>query len=108
MIRREETAGAIEIHNGKARRYNHGRIDYTLRIRLNPGTQPLLAVALIEAKAENLLPGYGLEQGKVYAARSRHRGRARVQKEKEGRLVRSTQCLARRGANFAANLPIGV
>ena len=80
MIRREETAGAIEIHNGKARRYNHGRIDYTLRIRLNPGTQPL-AVALIEAKAENLSPGYGLEQGKVYAARSRHRGRARVQKE---------------------------
>jgi type I restriction enzyme R subunit len=67
MIRREETAGAIDIQGGRARRRGRGRIDYTLRIRLNASTQPV-AVALIEAKAENLPPEYGLEQAKVYAA----------------------------------------
>lgn len=66
MIRREETAGAIDLVNGRARRRGRGRIDYTLRIKVNPGTQPL-AVALIEAKAESLPPGHGLEQAKTYA-----------------------------------------
>lgn len=41
--------------------------DYTLRIAVNPETQPV-AVALIEAKAENLPPAHGLEQGKLYAS----------------------------------------
>jgi type I restriction enzyme R subunit len=67
FIRREETAGAIEIVDGKPRKQSRGRIDYTLRIRINPNTQPV-ALALIEAKAEHLPPMHGLEQGKLYAA----------------------------------------
>lgn len=65
LIRREETAGAIEIIDGKPRKRSKGRIDYTLRVKVNVDTQPV-AVALIEAKAENLPPGHGLEQGKLY------------------------------------------
>ena len=60
LIRREETAGAIEIIDGRRRRQAKGRVDYTLRIKVNPDTQPV-AVALIEAKAEHLHPGHGLE-----------------------------------------------
>ncbi len=37
------------------------------RTQVNPTAQPV-AVALIEAKAEDLPPGHGLEQGKLYAA----------------------------------------
>ncbi len=70
LIRREETAGAIEIINGKVRKRAKGRIDYTLRIKINPDTQPV-AVALIEAKAEHLPPTHGLEQAKVYASSKR-------------------------------------
>jgi len=65
FISREVTAGMIEIVNGKARRRAQGRVDYTLRVRVNSQTQPI-AVALIEAKAESLPPGHGLEQGKGY------------------------------------------
>jgi type I restriction enzyme R subunit len=67
LIRREETAGAIEILGGKGRRRARGRVDYTLRIKVNPETQPV-AVALIEAKKEDLPPGHGLDQAKGYAA----------------------------------------
>ncbi len=66
LIRREETAGAIEIIKGKARKRAKGRVDYTLRIKINLDSQPV-AVALIEAKAEDLLPTHGLEQAKAYA-----------------------------------------
>lgn len=66
LIRREETAGAIEIIRGKARRRARGRVDYTLRIKVNKESQPV-AVALIEAKAEGLPPTHGLEQAKAYA-----------------------------------------
>jgi type I restriction enzyme R subunit len=66
LIRREETAGAIEIIKGKARRRAKGRVDYTLRIKVSPNSQPV-AVALIEAKAEDLSPAHGLEQAKAYA-----------------------------------------
>jgi hypothetical protein len=65
-IKREETAGAIEIIGTKPRRRNKGKVDYVLRLRVNTDTQPI-AVALIEAKAENLPPTHGLEQGKLYA-----------------------------------------
>jgi len=65
LIRREETAGAVEIVDGRPRRRAKGRVDYTLRVKVNEGSQPV-AVALIEAKAENLPPGHGLEQGKAY------------------------------------------
>src|ERR1700733_3189930 len=65
LIRREETAGAIEIIDGRPRKRAKGRTDYVLRIKISAETQPV-AVALIEAKAENLPPGHGLEQAKGY------------------------------------------
>ncbi len=66
LIRREETAGTIEIVDGKPRKRSKGRIDYVLRIKVNRDTQPV-AVALIEAKAEDLPPTHGLQQAKLYA-----------------------------------------
>src|SRR5205085_4798729 len=63
LIKREETLGAVEIVAGKPRRRSGGRTDYTLRIRLNPETQPV-AVALLEAKKDTLPPGHGLDQAK--------------------------------------------
>jgi len=66
LIRREETAGAIVIEDGRPRKKAKGRVDYTLRVKVNPETQPV-AVALIEAKAESLSPSHGLEQAKLYA-----------------------------------------
>ena len=69
-IRREETAGSIDILQGTARKRPKGRVDYTLRVRLAPDAQPV-AVALIEAKAEDLPPTHGLEQVKLYAASKR-------------------------------------
>jgi type I restriction enzyme R subunit len=63
-IKREDTAGSITIWNGKARKQRKGRIDYTLRLRVSDDTQPV-AVALIEAKAEDLPPAHGLEQAKT-------------------------------------------
>ncbi|MEN9259057.1 MAG: DEAD/DEAH box helicase family protein [Gloeomargarita sp. SRBZ-1_bins_9] len=68
LIRREETAGAIEIVDGKPRRRARGRVDYLLRVAVNAESQPV-AVALIEAKAENLSPYHGLEQAKQYCKR---------------------------------------
>lgn len=67
LICREETAGAIEIVGDKPRKRSHGRVDYTLRIRVAAESQPV-AVALIEAKASDLPPDHGLEQGKCYAS----------------------------------------
>jgi type I restriction enzyme R subunit len=66
FIRREETAGTVEIVNNKARRRSRGRIDYTLRVKVNVNTQPV-ALALIEAKKETLPPGHGLTQVLGYA-----------------------------------------
>ena len=62
MIKREETAGTVEIIGGKPRR-SVRRTDYTLRIKI-PGTAQMVAVALIEAKPESDLPGHGLSQAK--------------------------------------------
>ncbi len=53
LIRREETAGAAEIVEGQARKRSQGRTDYILRIKITSEAQSA-AVALIEAKAENL------------------------------------------------------
>jgi hypothetical protein len=66
LIRREETAGAVDVLDGRARRRGRGRTDYTLRVKIAAESQPV-AVALIEAKAEHLPPGHGLEQAKAYA-----------------------------------------
>lgn len=65
MIRREETLGTIEIIEGQPRRQAQGRTDYTLRIKLSPNAQPV-AVAILEAKAEDKPPSHGLEQVKRY------------------------------------------
>ncbi len=64
LIRWEETAGTVEIINGKARRRSLGKIDYVLRVKVNIDTQPV-ALALIEAKKESPPPGHGLDQAKV-------------------------------------------
>lgn len=66
-IKREESAGTIEIVAGKAKRNAKGKVDYTLRLKVASATQPV-AVAIIEAKAEGKHPGHGLEQAKAYAA----------------------------------------
>jgi type I restriction enzyme R subunit len=55
LIRREETAGAVEAVEGRPRRRAKGRVDYTLRVKVHATAQPL-AVALLEAKAEHLPP----------------------------------------------------
>ena len=68
-IFREQTAGAIDLVGGRARQ-RPGKIDYVLRVRVNPGTQPV-AIALIEAKAESYPPTHGLEQAKAYGKASR-------------------------------------
>ena|GEM_PF-805140 len=65
-IKREVSAGAIDVIGKKAKRRSKGRIDYTLRLKVNSDSQPV-AIALIEAKKESLSPGFGLEQGKKYA-----------------------------------------
>lgn len=70
LIRREETAGAIEIIDGKPRKRAKGRTDYTLRVRVTAEAQPV-AIGLLEAKAEHLPPHHGLEQAKLYAAGKR-------------------------------------
>jgi type I restriction enzyme R subunit len=71
LIRREVTAKPVDIIAGKGRRRRPGRIDFVLRLRINPGTAPL-PIALIEAKAENLHPAEGLEQVKAYGRALRH------------------------------------
>jgi type I restriction enzyme R subunit len=66
LIRREETAGTVEVINGRARRRSRGKIDYVLRVKVNVDTQPV-ALALIEAKKESLPAGHGLDQAKGYS-----------------------------------------
>ncbi|MEW5719946.1 MAG: DEAD/DEAH box helicase family protein, partial [Chloroflexota bacterium] len=70
LIRREQTAGGIEIHDGQARRRKQGRTDYLLRVRVTPNAQPI-AVAVMEAKCDDDPPTLGLEQAKGYGARLR-------------------------------------
>jgi type I restriction enzyme R subunit len=67
LVFREQTAGSIVLDGLRARRLA-GRMDYLLRVRVNPGTQPV-PLALIEAKAETRPPGHGMEQARNYARR---------------------------------------
>ena len=71
LIRREESAGTVYLIAGEPRRRAEGRVDYTLRLPMPNGAEPLVAVALIEAKAERYPPAHGLEQVKSYAASRR-------------------------------------
>ncbi len=70
LIRREVADAPVEIVGGGAGRLGRGRADYTFRVQVAPGTQPV-AVALIEAKSESHPPARGLEQAKQYAASRR-------------------------------------
>ena len=70
LIRREETAGTVYVVNDRPRRRAKGKVDYTLRLQIQPDSQ-LVAVALIEAKAERYAPTHGLQQAKLYASSDR-------------------------------------
>ncbi|WP_346293278.1 DEAD/DEAH box helicase family protein [Sphaerothrix gracilis] len=70
-IKREQTPGAIDIVQGRGKRRSRGRMDYVLRLVGPAGKQPV-AVALIEAKAEDKAPTYGLEQAKAYVSGQLH------------------------------------
>jgi len=69
-IKREVTAGAIEIVGGTPRQRASGRADYTLRLKLSSRSQPV-AVAVVEAKAEDSPPTRGLQQARLYASINR-------------------------------------
>jgi type I restriction enzyme R subunit len=65
LIRRETTAGTIEIFNGKPKR-KKGRTDYLLCLPVSEGENPL-SIAVLEAKKEDEPATLGLEQAKEYA-----------------------------------------
>jgi type I restriction enzyme R subunit len=67
-IKRELAAGMVEVVDGQPRRKGRGRVDYTLRVATDPHSQPV-ALALIEAKAEDKAAALGLEQAKGYSRR---------------------------------------
>ena len=52
LIRREETAGTVEILEGRPDKPSQGRADYTLRISVTIEAQPM-AVMSTEANARN-------------------------------------------------------
>ncbi len=49
LIRREETAGAIQIIDGKPRKQARGRLDYTLRVKVNSEAQAVAVAAIGDA-----------------------------------------------------------
>jgi type I restriction enzyme R subunit len=59
-VKVEVSTGGYDVATKKRRQ---GRTDYLLRIIASRDTQPVV-VALIEAKAEDKPPGFGLQQGK--------------------------------------------
>lgn len=65
LIRRETTAGTIEIINGTPKR-KKGRTDYLLCLPVKAGENPL-AIAVLEAKKEDEHAKLGLGQAKEYA-----------------------------------------
>lgn len=67
LIRREITAGTIEIINGRPKRKN-GRTDYLLCLPSKDNEIPL-AIAILEAKKEEEYSTLGLGQAKEYAKR---------------------------------------
>jgi type I restriction enzyme R subunit len=65
LIRRETTAGTIEIINGKPKR-KKGRTDYLLCLPANKMENPL-SISILEAKKEDEHATLGLQQAKDYA-----------------------------------------
>ena len=64
LIREEKTPGGTDIIDGKPRK-RKGRTDYLLCAPVLDGKPPL-AVALLEAKAEDKLPSLGIQQARDY------------------------------------------
>src|SRR3989344_1177416 len=67
LIRRETTAGTIEIINGRTKRKN-GKTDYLLCLPAKNEENPL-SIAILEAKKEDEHATLGLGQAKEYAKR---------------------------------------
>lgn len=67
LIREEKTPGGADIIDGKPVK-RAGRTDYLLCLPILPGKPPL-AVALLEAKAEDKLPSLGIQQAKRDASK---------------------------------------
>lgn len=67
LIRREKTPGGFDIVDGRPVK-RRGRVDYLLCLPAPAGESPL-AVAALEAKAENKLPALGIQQGREYGRR---------------------------------------
>ncbi len=66
-IREEKTPGGVDIINGKPHK-RRGRTDYLLCLPIITGKPPL-AVAVLEAKAEDKLASLGIQQARDYAKR---------------------------------------
>ena len=64
LVREEKTPGGADIVDGKPRK-RKGRSDYLLCLPVHAGKSPL-AIALMEAKAEDKLPSLGIQQAKDY------------------------------------------
>jgi len=80
LIKREESAGAIEIIDGRPTKRPKGRIDYTLRIRVHLDTQPV-AVAFLERQERRRVaspPAPQDTKGVRFSARSVKAQRARL------------------------------
>ena len=67
-IRLEQSAGKVQLVNGKARRSRTKTADYTLQVQPDGSRQPT-KVGVLEAKAERFAPTHGLEQAKQTADR---------------------------------------
>ena len=67
LIREEKTPGGVDIIDGRPRK-RQGRTDYLLCLSVVPGRPPL-AVAVLEAKAEDKLASLGIQQARNYAKR---------------------------------------
>ena len=66
LIRREETAGTVEIINGKARRRSRGKIDYVLRVK-SQRRDPAGGAGADRGQEGKSSAGHGLDQAKGYA-----------------------------------------
>jgi len=67
LIKVEVTPGGTDIVDGKPVK-RKGRTDYLLCLEVSKG-QPPLPVAVLEAKKEDILPGFGLQQAQNYMKR---------------------------------------
>ena len=68
LIRRDETAGALEDIHGRRRKRAKGRFDYASRVKVDPDTQPIAVMEgapnTVEAELDTMsvLPAAGLRR----------------------------------------------